>query len=104
MNYARPSAEIAVMGAKRRIISTKDLPRRKIQKAKLKEKEQAAGSSPIPTATVEHGYVDRVIRPDQTRSKLISAFGCSRTKAVKLLRKKHGNIPTGVCSRIDSKQ
>ena len=46
-----------------------------------------------PYKAAEHGYVDEVIRPEDTRVKLISAFRMLANKAVKLPRKKHGNIP-----------
>ncbi|MEN8809958.1 MAG: carboxyl transferase domain-containing protein, partial [Flavobacteriales bacterium] len=39
------------------------------------------------------GYVDEVIEPQYTREKLIKAFGMLKNKAVKLPKKKHGNIP-----------
>ena len=96
MNYACPSAEIAVMGAKgaAEIIFRKEITEAKDPEAKLKEKEQEYNELfANPYKAAEHGYVDEVIRPDQTRSKLISAFRMLETKAVKLPRKKHGNIP-----------
>lgn len=96
MNYAWPSAEIAVMGAKgaAEIIFRKEITEAKDPEAKLKEKEQEYNELfANPYKAAEHGYVDEVIRPDQTRSKLISAFRMLETKAVKLPRKKHGNIP-----------
>ncbi|NCG30228.1 MAG: hypothetical protein GWP27_07130, partial [Bacteroidetes bacterium] len=39
------------------------------------------------------GYIDEVIRPDQTREKLIRAFDMLKNKVDNLPRKKHGNIP-----------
>ncbi|HOM56971.1 MAG TPA: acyl-CoA carboxylase subunit beta [Candidatus Latescibacteria bacterium] len=96
MNYAWPSAEIAVMGAKgaAEVIFRKEITEAKDPEAKLKEKEQEYNELfANPYKAAEHGYVDEVIRPDQTRSKLISAFRMLETKAVKLPRKKHGNIP-----------
>ena len=96
MNYAWPSAEIAVMGAKgaAEIIFRKEITEAKDPEAKLKEKEQEYNELfANPYKAAEHGYVDEVIRPDQTRSKLISAFRMLETKAVKLPRTKHGNIP-----------
>lgn len=96
MNYAWPSAEIAVMGAKgaAEIIFRKEISEAKDPEAKLKEKEQEYNELfANPYKAAEHGYIDEVIRPDQTRAKLISAFRMLETKAVKLPRKKHGNIP-----------
>jgi propionyl-CoA carboxylase beta chain len=39
------------------------------------------------------GYVDEVIEPNETRSKLITAFKMLENKVANLPRKKHGNIP-----------
>ena len=96
MNYAWPTAEIAVMGAKgaAEIIFKKEITEAKDPEAKLKEKEAEYNllfANPYKAA--EHGYVDQVIRPDETRQKLISAFRMLENKAVKLPKKKHGNIP-----------
>jgi Acetyl-CoA carboxylase, carboxyltransferase component (subunits alpha and beta) len=46
-----------------------------------------------PYKAAARGFVDEVIEPAQTRAKLIRAFAMSENKAVKLPRKKHGNIP-----------
>jgi len=96
MNYAWPSAEIAVMGAKgaseiifRREIAAADDPA-----AKLKEKEdEYADLFANPYSAAERGFVDEVIMPRDTRKKLIKAFSMLENKAVKLPKKKHGNIP-----------
>ena len=96
MNYAWPSAEIAVMGAKgaaeiifRREISASDNP-----EAIHKEKEEEyAGIFANPYRAAARGYVDEVIRPDETRAKLITAFEMLRNKVDSLPKKKHGNIP-----------
>ena len=39
------------------------------------------------------GYVDEVIRPSQTREKIIASLEMLRNKVEKLPKKKHGNIP-----------
>jgi len=96
MNYAWPSAEIAVMGAKgaseiifRREIAAADDPA-----AKLKEKEdEYAELFANPYSAAERGFIDEVILPHDTRRKLIKAFSMLENKAVKLPKKKHGNIP-----------
>jgi propionyl-CoA carboxylase beta chain len=96
MNYAWPSAEIAVMGAKgaAEIIFKKEIGDAKDPEAKLKEKENEYNTLfANPYKAAEHGYIDEVIKPGETRSKLISAFRMLENKAVKLPRKKHGNIP-----------
>ncbi len=96
MNYAWPSAEIAVMGAKgaAEIIFRKEIKEAANPEAKLKEKEdEYLHHFANPYKAAERGYVDEVIRPSETRKKLIKAFEMLKNKAVKLPRKKHGNIP-----------
>ena len=95
MNYAWPSAEIAVMGAKGAVEiifkGAKDLPDRQAGLNK-KEKEYVEHFA-NPYKAAERGYIDEVILPEQTRDKLISAFAMLENKADKLPKKKHGNIP-----------
>ncbi len=96
MNYAWPSAEIAVMGAKgaAEIIFKKEISEAKDSQAAWKEKENEYNQLfANPYKAAEHGYIDEVIRPDETRTKLIAAFRMLENKAVKLPRKKHANIP-----------
>lgn len=96
MNYAWPSAEIAVMGAKgaAEIIFKNEIAAAKDKDAKWKEKEaeyQTMFANPYRAA--ERGFVDEVIKPEQTREKLIKAFKMLENKVDKLPKKKHGNIP-----------
>jgi propionyl-CoA carboxylase beta chain len=96
LNYAWPTAEIAVMGAKgaAEIIFKKEISEAADPEAKLKEKElEYLTHFANPYRAAERGYVDEVIRPEQTREKLIKAFKMLENKAEKLPRKKHGNIP-----------
>jgi propionyl-CoA carboxylase beta chain len=96
MNYAWPSAEIAVMGAKgaAEIIFKREISEAKDPEAKLKEKEQEyIELFANPYKAAEHGYIDEVIKPEDTRKKLITAFKMLENKVAKLPRKKHGNIP-----------
>jgi propionyl-CoA carboxylase beta chain len=96
MNYAWPTAEIAVMGAKgaAEIIFKKEIEEAPDKEAKLKEKEQEyADLFANPYSATERGYVDEVILPEQTRGKLIKAFKMLENKVATLPRKKHGNIP-----------
>ncbi len=96
MNYAWPSAEIAVMGAKgaAEIIFRKDIKEAKDPEAKWKEKEaEYAELFAHPYNAAARGYIDEVIRPDQTREKLIRAFEMLKNKVDHLPKKKHGNIP-----------
>jgi propionyl-CoA carboxylase beta chain len=96
MNFAWPTAEIAVMGAKgaAEIIFRKEIAEAADPAAKLAEKEaEYAEKFANPYRAASRGYVDDVIVPDQTREKLIKAFKLLENKAVKLPKKKHGNIP-----------
>ena len=96
MNYAWPTAEIAVMGAKgaAEIIFRKEIAEAADPEAKLAEKEKEYGAEfANPFKAAARGYVDEVIIPENTRAKLIRAFKILETKAVKLPKKKHGNIP-----------
>ena len=96
MNYAWPTAEIAVMGAKgaAEIIFRKEIKEAKNPEKKLKEKEdQYKDKFANPYLAASRGYIDEVIRPEQTRQKLIVAFDMLKNKVDKLPRKKHGNIP-----------
>jgi propionyl-CoA carboxylase beta chain len=96
MNYAWPIAEIAVMGAKgaAEIIFRKEISEADQPEAKLKEKEKEyTDMFANPYKAAEHGYVDEVIRPEETRQKLIKAFKMLENKVANLPKKKHGNIP-----------
>mgnify|MGYP003347575045 FL=1 len=96
MNYAWPSAEIAVMGAKgaAEIIFRKEIQEAKDPAEKWKEKEQEYNQLfANPYKAAEHGYVDEVILPSETRKKLIAAFSMLSNKVDTLPKKKHGNIP-----------
>lgn len=96
MNFAWPSAEIAVMGAKG---AAEIIFRREIQAAEdpvqaLAEKEaEYATIFANPYRAAERGFVDEVILPEQTRVKLIKAFAMLENKVDHLPKKKHGNIP-----------
>jgi propionyl-CoA carboxylase beta chain len=96
MNYAWPSAEIAVMGAKgaAEIIFRKEITEAGDPEAKLKEKEKEyTDMFANPYKAAERGYIDEVILPQDTRIKLIKAFGMLENKVARLPKKKHGNIP-----------
>jgi propionyl-CoA carboxylase beta chain len=96
MNYAWPTAEIAVMGAKgaAEIIFKSEIAGAADKDAKWKEKEKEyADTFANPYEAAARGYVDEVILPEVTREKLIRAFSMLENKADKLPRKKHGNIP-----------
>ncbi len=96
MNYAWPTAEIAVMGARgaAEIIFKNEIATSADPQQKLKEKEEEyINHFANPYRAAERGYVDEVIMPEATRGKLIKAFKMLENKAVKLPKKKHGNIP-----------
>lgn len=96
MNYAWPMAEIAVMGAKgaAEIIFRHEISAAADPVAALAEKvAEYERIFANPYRASSRGYVDEVIMPADTRAKLIRAFEMAENKAVKLPKKKHGNIP-----------
>lgn len=94
--YAWPIAEIAVMGAAGAVSI---IGKREIEKAdnptETKEELLNAYNDKFmnPYIAAEHGYVDEVILPEETREKIANAFKMLKTKERSLPRKKHGNIP-----------
>jgi propionyl-CoA carboxylase beta chain len=95
-NYAWPSAEIAVMGAKgaSEIIFRREIMEAKDPTAKLAEKEaEYAEKFAHPYRAARRGFIDEVIRPENTRRKLIKAFSMLEGKDVNRPDRKHGNIP-----------
>lgn len=96
MNYAWPTAEIAVMGAAgaAEIIFKNEIAKAADPKSKLKEKEnEYIEHFANPYRAAERGYIDEVIKPEDTRIKLITAFKMLENKVAKLPKKKHANIP-----------
>ncbi len=96
MNYAWPSAEIAVMGAKgaAEIIFKREINAAEDKEAKWKEMElKYSDIFANPYRAAERGFIDEVIEPSETRIKLIHAFKMLENKVVNNPRKKHGNIP-----------
>jgi len=96
MNYAWPSAEIAVMGAKgaAEIIFKKEISTATNPEEKWLEKEKEYSNIfANPYRAAERGFIDDVIEPAQTRAKLIKAFKMLENKVINNPRKKHGNIP-----------
>lgn len=96
LNYAWPTAEIAVMGAKgaAEIIFKREIAEAKDPEAKWKEKEaEYAEVFANPYRAAERGIVDDVIFPEETREKVIAGFKMLENKAEALPKKKHGNIP-----------
>lgn len=96
MNFAWPTAEIAVMGAKgaAEIIFKKEIDKAEDHELALAQKEKEyADIFANPYRAAERGFIDEVILPEETRIKLIKAFSMLENKVVNLPRKKHGNIP-----------
>ncbi len=96
MNFAWPSAEIAVMGAKgaSEIIFKKEIAEAQDPAAKLIEKEaEYAEKFATPYRAAQRGFIDEVILPNETRKKLLKAFSMLENKEVELPKRKHGNIP-----------
>lgn len=96
MNFAWPSAEIAVMGASgaAEIIFKREIAQAENPAEKLQEKiDEYTHKFTNPYRAAHRGYIDEVIHPDQTRAKLIRAFEMLENKVDVLPRKKHGNIP-----------
>jgi propionyl-CoA carboxylase beta chain len=96
MNFAWPTAEIAVMGAKgaTEIIFKKEIKNSDDPQATLIEKEQEYSDMfANPYKAAERGFVDEVILPEESRRKIIKAFALLANKKKLIPNRKHGNIP-----------
>ena len=100
INYAWPSAEIAVMGASGAVEvlygkELKDLADKPEEKAKfIAEKEQEYNEKfSNPYNAARYGYIDDVIEPRNTRFRIIRALQSLATKRLQNPAKKHSNIP-----------
>jgi propionyl-CoA carboxylase beta chain len=96
INYAWPTAEIAVMGAKgaAEIIFKKEIAEASDHEAKWKEKElEYMEKFANPYGAAARGFVDEVIMPSDTRTKLIRAYKMLENKVASMPKRKHGNIP-----------
>jgi propionyl-CoA carboxylase beta chain len=96
VNFAWPSAEIAVMGPEGAV---NILYKRELEAAPDAAALRASKVSEFrtkfanPYVAASRGFIDEVIRPRQTRTKLIAALSALETKRDKNPPKKHGNIP-----------
>jgi propionyl-CoA carboxylase beta chain len=92
LNYAWPSAQIAVMGAKGavEIIFRADIGDAGKIAARTKEYEERFLS---PFVAAERGYIDDVIMPHSTRKRIARALAMLRTKQVEMPARKHDNLP-----------
>ena len=96
LNFAWPTAEIAVMGAKgaAEIIFKKEITSADNKEAKLQEKvDEYQEMFANPYKAAERGFIDEVILPEETRTKVIAGFKMLENKVENMPRKKHGNIP-----------
>jgi propionyl-CoA carboxylase beta chain len=92
VNYAWPTAQIAVMGAKGavEIIFRADIGDREKTAARTREYEDRFLS---PFVAAERGYIDDVIMPHATRSRIARALAMLRGKRVEVPVRKHDNLP-----------
>ena len=92
LNYAWPTAQIAVMGAKGavEIIFRADIGDKDKTAARTKEYEDRFLS---PFAAAERGYIDDVIKPHSTRRRIARALAMLRDKKVEMPVRKHDNLP-----------
>jgi len=97
INYAYPTAEIAVMGPEgavnilyRRELAAAGDNAEQFRKERTQEFRERFAN---PYAAAEKGWIDEVIQPRYTRPKLIAALEMLENKADTTPRKKHGNIP-----------
>ena len=106
VNYAWPTAEIAVMGPEGavNIVYKRELEKaaagksneekiEAVNKVRQQKIDEFRDRFANPYVAAERGYVDGVIRPSQTRKLLIDALQMLETKRDKNPPKKHGNIP-----------
>lgn len=98
INYAWPTAEIAVMGPegavnivyRRELECATESERGRLRAEKTEEFRERFAN---PYIAAEKGYVDAIITPSETRAKLIAALKSLENKRDTNPRKKHGNIP-----------
>jgi propionyl-CoA carboxylase beta chain len=92
VNYAWANAEIAVMGSKGaiNIIHRKDAKNAKLM-AKHEKEYQEKFATPLMAAS--RGFVDEIIRPQNTRSRIINSLEILKNKSINKPWKKHDNLP-----------
>ncbi len=96
INYAFPTAEVAVMGPDGavNIVFREELDEADDTEAKKEELvEEYRETFANPFRVAELGYIDEVIKPEHTREKLVRALDALETKRAENPPKKHGNIP-----------
>ncbi len=90
VNLAFPTAEIAVMGPEGAV---NIIFRNKTDEEKRKAVKDYREAFANPYKAAELGYIDEIIYPSETRTKLITALEMTQNKSVSSPSKKHGNIP-----------
>jgi len=92
VNFAWPTAEIAVMGAKGavEIIFRADIGDSEKIAARTKEYQDAFAN---PYVAASRGFIDDVIMPHNTRKRIVRALRTLKTKKLENPAKKHDNIP-----------
>ena len=98
-NFAWPNAHIAVMAAKgavqilhhRELKSIEDEDEKKTLQAQREDEYSEEFLNPFTAA--EHGYIDAIIEPHETREHIIKALKITAEKVEILPKNKHGNIP-----------
>ena len=92
INYAWPTAEIAVMGAKgaTEILYRSELGDKEKIEGRTKEYEDRFAN---PFVAAEKGFIDEVILPHSTRKRVARAFASLENKSIERPYKKHDNIP-----------
>jgi methylmalonyl-CoA decarboxylase subunit alpha len=98
VNYAWPTAEIAVMGPSGAVDivfgkELKDASDEEKQKVRMNKEEEYTEKFANPYLAASRGYVDDVLQPRETRIRVIKALEMLKTKADSNPYKKHGNIP-----------
>jgi propionyl-CoA carboxylase beta chain len=94
-NFAFPTAEIAVMGPEGavNILYRRELPADAPAAARASKVAEYTANFANPYIAARRGYVDDIIEPTETRSRLIAAFQLLEGKRAAMPKKKHGNIP-----------
>jgi len=98
INYAWPTAEIAVMGPegavnivyKREIDRAPESERERLRQEKIEDFRERFAN---PYVAAERGYIDAIIEPAETRAKIVAALRSLENKRDANPKKKHGNIP-----------
>ncbi|MFO7650613.1 MAG: carboxyl transferase domain-containing protein, partial [bacterium] len=96
LNFAWPTAEIAVMGSEGavNIVFRKEIAEASDPAARRKELvEQYETNFSNPFKAAELGFVDEVIQFEDTRRRIVDGLALLRTKQIANPPKKHGNIP-----------